>query len=189
MISRVQWFVLQQCSVTCASILHCINSSKPGWQRSMIHGYWVKGNSAVSYIHIHELAKFLLTIIQQSHKLPSYDIYAASPDGSTSHQELFDIATKDYFGEPVKPIHIPKWIAYPGVLLRTMLGKMKITPPPFEKLWMLKYVDLRLNVNSGYTRKSLGWEPSPRHLIERRLLFLLARMVTRWNGIRRMKQP
>ncbi len=83
-----------------------------------------KGNSAVSYIHIHELAKFLLTIIQQSHKLPSYDIYAASPDGSTSHQELFDIATKDYFGEPVKPIHITKWIAYPGVFLRKMIWKM-----------------------------------------------------------------
>ena len=144
-----------------------------------------KGKLAVSYIHIHELAKFLLlNIIQQSHKLPSYDIYAASPDGCTSHKELFDIATKDYFGEPVKPIHIPKWIAYPEVFMRTMLGKMRITPMPFEKFWMLKYVDLKLYVDSSYTRKKLGWEPSPRHLIEHRLLFLLARMKSNpveWN--------
>ena len=98
---------------------------------------------------------------------------------------MFDIATKDYFGEPVKPIHIPRWIAYPGVILRTLMGKMKITPPPFEKLWMLKYVDLKLNVDSSYTRKVLGWEPSARHLIERRLLFLLARMKSNpveWNA-------
>lgn len=143
-----------------------------------------RGESAVSYIHIHELAKLLLNIIQQSHKLPSFDIYAASPDGCTSHKELFEIATKDYFGEPVKPIHIPKWIAYPGILMRTMMGKIGITPPPFERLWMLKYLDLKLIVDSSYTRKALGWEPSPRHLIERRLLFLLARMKSNpveWN--------
>jgi NADP-reducing hydrogenase subunit HndD len=135
-----------------------------------------KGESAVSYIHIHELAKVLLTIIQQSHKLPSYDIYAASPDGCTSHKQLFEIATKDFFGEPSKPINIPRWLAYPGVFLRNLMGKIGITDPPFEKFWMLKYVDLKLNIDSSFTRKTLGWEPSPRHLIERRLLFLLARM-------------
>ena len=49
---------------------------------------------------------------------------------------------------------------------------------------MLKYVDLKLNVDSSYTRKTLNWEPSPRHHIERRLLFLLARMKSNpveWN--------
>jgi hypothetical protein len=49
---------------------------------------------------------------------------------------------------------------------------------------MLKYVDLKLNVDSSYTRRVLSWEPSPRHQIERRLLFLLARMKSNpveWN--------
>jgi NADH-quinone oxidoreductase subunit G/[NiFe] hydrogenase diaphorase moiety small subunit/NADP-reducing hydrogenase subunit HndD len=41
---------------------------------------------------------------------------------------------------------------------------------------MLKYVDLKLNVDSSYTRKELNWDPSQRYLIERRLLFLLSRM-------------
>jgi len=135
-----------------------------------------KGESAVSYIHINDLIKLLLTIIQHSHHLPSFDIYAGSPDGCTSHRELFEIATKDYFGEPVKPIFIPKIIAYPGIFFRILLGKLHLTPPPFERYWMLKYVDLKLNVDSAYTRKILDWEPSQRYRIERRLLFLLARM-------------
>jgi len=135
-----------------------------------------KGESAVSYIHINDLIKIFLTVIQQSHQLPTYDIFAASPDGCTSHKELFEIATKDYFGEAVKPIFIPKFIAYPGILFRIILSKLKLTPPTFERFWMLKYLDLKLNVDSSYTRARLKWEPSPRYHIERRLLYLLARM-------------
>jgi len=41
---------------------------------------------------------------------------------------------------------------------------------------MLRYVDLKLNVDASYTRNALDWEPSPRYHIERRLLFLLARL-------------
>ncbi len=135
-----------------------------------------KGESAVSYIHINELTKVLLSIIHKNHLLPAYDIYAASPDGCTSHRQLFGLATRDFFGEPVKPFFIPKLIAYPGIFFRILLGKLKLTPPPFERYWMLKYLDLQLNVDSSYTRQALNWEPSQRYLIERRLLFLLSRM-------------
>lgn len=135
-----------------------------------------KGESAVSYIHIADLSKLLLTIINRSHLLPTYDIYAASPDGCTSHKELFEIATRDYLGTPVKPIHIPRLIAIPGILFRNLIGKLGITEMPFERLWMLKYLDLKLFVDASYTRKVLEWEPSPRYHITRRLLFMLARM-------------
>ena len=135
-----------------------------------------KGESAVSYIHINDLTKFILSVIVQSDRLPSYDIYAASPDGSTSHRELFEIATQDFLGEPVKPIFMPKLLAYIGIFMRIMLGKLKITPPPFERYWMLKYLDLKLNADASYTRKALNWVPSQRYHVTRRLLFLLARM-------------
>lgn len=135
-----------------------------------------KGESAVSYIHINDLVRFLLTIVQQSHQLPAYDIYAASPDGCTSHRELFEIATRDFFGEPVKPIFIPKLIAYPGIFFRILLWRIGLTPKPFERYWMLKYLDLKLNIDASYTRSQVNWEPSQRYVVERRLLFLLSRM-------------
>lgn len=135
-----------------------------------------KGESAVSYIHINDLIRFLLTVIQQSHQLPAYGIYSASPDGCTSHKELFQIATRDFFGESVKPIFIPKMLAYPGIFFRILLGKIGLTPPPFERYWMLKYLDLKLNIDASYSRSQLGWVPSQRYMIERRLLYLLSRM-------------
>ncbi|MEI6050977.1 MAG: NAD(P)-dependent oxidoreductase, partial [Bacteroidota bacterium] len=135
-----------------------------------------KGNSAVPYIHIHDLARLVLTILQNSHVLPSFDVYAASPDGSTSHRELFGIATKDFFGTQVKPLFIPRILAYPGIAIRILLGKLKITAPPFERFWMLKYLDLKLDTDASYTRKALKWEPLTRLHINRRLLFILAKM-------------
>ncbi|MEI6683876.1 MAG: NADH-dependent [FeFe] hydrogenase, group A6 [Bacteroidota bacterium] len=144
-----------------------------GYDSRMLGG---KGNSAVPYIHIHDLARLILTVIQNTHHLPAFDVYAASPDGSTSHRELFGIATKDYFGTAVKPLYIPRLMAYPGIMVRILLGKLKITPPPFERFWMLKYLDLRLDTDSSYTRRTLNWEPLPRLHINRRLLFLLAKM-------------
>ena len=135
-----------------------------------------KGESAVPYIHIHDLARLILTVIQKSHLLPQFDIYAASPDGSTSHKELFEIATRNYFGVRVKPIFIPTLIAYPGVAVRIIMGKLKLTPEPFERFWMLKYVDLKLDTDASYSRQVLGWEPLTRLHIMRRLMFLLARM-------------
>jgi len=135
-----------------------------------------KGNSAVPYIHIHDLSRLILKILENSHVLPSYDVYAASPDGSTTHQELFGIATRDYFGTPIKPIFIPRILAYPGIAVRILLGKLRITPPPFERFWMLRYLDLRLDADASYTRNVLKWEPLSRLHINRRLLFLLAKM-------------
>ncbi|HTX87668.1 MAG TPA: NADH-dependent [FeFe] hydrogenase, group A6 [Bacteroidales bacterium] len=144
-----------------------------GYDSRMLAG---RGESAVSYIHINDLTKILYTIIRKSDQLPAYAIYAASPDGSTTHKELFEIATLDYLGEPVKPILIPRLLAYPGIFFRILMGKLKITPPPFERYWMVKYIDLKLNVDSSLTRKLLDWAPTPRYHIKRRLLFLLARM-------------
>jgi NADP-reducing hydrogenase subunit HndD len=135
-----------------------------------------KGLSAVSYIHIADLSKVLLSIINKSHLLPTFDIYSASPDGCTSHKELFGIATRDYLGFPVKPIHMPKFLAGPGIVFRNILGSLGITEMPFERLWMLKYLDLQLHIDSSYTRQALHWEPSARYHITRRLLFILAKM-------------
>ena len=136
-----------------------------------------KGNSAVSYIHIHDLCQLLRIVFKKTNELPDYDIYNASPDGSTSHRELFEIVTRYYFGESIKPIHLPKLLAYPGIILRKLLQKLHLTcDEPFERFWMIKYIDLKLDTDSFYTRETLGWNPTSRYHIKRRLLFLLEKM-------------
>jgi nucleoside-diphosphate-sugar epimerase len=136
-----------------------------------------KGESAIPYIHINELITIFRAIFKKNSELTNYEIFLASPEGSTSHKELFEISTRYFFGQPVKPYYLPKTLAYPGLLAKHLLKYFGLTcEEPFERFWMINYIDLKLNADSSYTRKILEWEPIKRFHISRRLLFLLEKM-------------
>ena len=146
---------------------------KKGYDSRILAG---KGFSGVSYIHIYDLARLMKTVLKKHEELPIDSTYVASPDGSSTHLDLFKISTKDYFGKERRPIFLPKFLAYPGILVRIWMGKLKITPPSFEQLWMVKYINDQLKVDASKTRKELNWDTTPRYHILRRLLFLLVNM-------------
>lgn len=136
-----------------------------------------RGESAIPYIHIKDLCQLIHLIILKTNELPNFDIYNASPNGSTSHKELFEIATRYFYGEVINPVHLPKLLAYPALVVRKMLKIFKLTSEdPFEQFWMIRYIDKKLNVDASYTTSMLNWEPKPRYHILRRLLFLLEKM-------------
>lgn len=142
------------------------------WNARILGG---RGESAVTYIHVSDLIRFFLTIFRKSGALPPYDLYNASPNGSTSHRHLFETATHYYFGHAVRPRFVPRAIAYPGILGRVLIGRMTGCRP-FERPWMVRYIDRKLSVDSSYTRNTLGWEPTPRYHVLRRLLFMIEKM-------------
>ena len=55
--------------------------------------------------------------LERSAELPDYAIYQASPDGATSQAELFELATRFHSSESTRPIHMPRLLAAPGVVL------------------------------------------------------------------------
>ncbi len=134
-----------------------------------------KGESAVPYIHVKDLVKMFLRVFERTDSLPRLNTFIASPNGSVSHKDLFKTATKYYYGKEMTPIPLPKFIAGPGLLLRSfvygLLGK-----EPFEQPWMVKYIDLKLSVDASATYQALEWEPTSRYHILRRLLFLTEKM-------------
>ncbi|MBC8214492.1 MAG: NAD(P)-dependent oxidoreductase [Candidatus Marinimicrobia bacterium] len=139
------------------------------WDSKILGG---KGQSAVPYIHTNCLGYLLQIILNKTDELPSIDTYIASPDGSTSHRELFELSTRLFFGNAPKPFLMPITIAAIGIYLQYYFGKM-IGKLPFERPWMVGYIDKKLSVDSSYTRKVLEWKPKVRHTIERRLLYLI----------------
>lgn len=142
------------------------------WKSKVLGG---KGESAVPYIHSKDLNKLVLTILEKHDDLPRFDTYIASPDGSTSHRELFEMATRFFFGRKIKPIFMPKFLAYPGVIFLDFFGRL-IGKRPFERPWMIKYLDWKLHTDASYTREALSWAPTPRYHILRRLLFMIEKM-------------
>lgn len=136
-----------------------------------------RGESAIPYIHIRDLCQMLQIIMAKTKTLSKFNIFNASPNGSTSHNELFQISTRYYFGEAIKPFHLPKYLVYPALVVRRFLKIFRLTTKePFEQFWMIQYIDKKLNVDSSYTQSILGWQPTARYHLKRRLLFLLEKM-------------
>ncbi len=134
-----------------------------------------RGESAVPYIHIKDLNKLFFRIIEISDRLPRLGIYNASHQGCVSHNELFKTATKYYHGHDIKPIRIPKIPATLGLIIRSFL-RWLVGKETLEKPWMAEYIDKELRVDASATYRALGWKPTPRYHILRRLLFLTEKM-------------
>ncbi len=142
------------------------------WNARIIGG---KGKSAVPYLHVKDVNYFFVNIILKTDHLGKCDILIASPDGSTTHEELYEIAVKYRFGSYIKPLHMPKQLAWAGVFFMDLIGRF-IGRRPFERPWMIKYVDHQLNVDASVTRAKLDWKPVQRLQIKRRILFLIEHM-------------
>jgi len=134
-----------------------------------------KGQSAIPYIHVHDLVQFFLRMIDKSDELEQHITLNAGPDGTTTHLELFRIATQYHYAKPHKPFCINKHLLVPMILARRLLSRLR-GKEAFEQLWMLDYVDKQLVAENAKTRNILAWEPTPRKTITRRLVFLIENM-------------
>jgi nucleoside-diphosphate-sugar epimerase len=141
------------------------------WQSRMLAG---KGITAIPYLHIEDLARFVTIDIQRKNEQPC-EILIASPDGSTTHQELFETAVCYQLRQKKRPILLPKWFARMGLQLRDW-GGMVIGDRPFERPWMGRYIDSNLQVDASHTRRLLKWQPVHRYDVRRRLFFMIENM-------------
>ena len=144
------------------------------WNARLLGG---RGESAVPYLHIRDLVSLLLRVIERSDILPGFAVYNASPSHSTSHQDLYCAARRFLYGHVCSPVHIPRWLAIPAVALRQAVFDA-LGRPPFERTWMLRYIDQDLRVDSSRTQAETGWSPTPRYDLCRRLLILIENMKT-----------
>lgn len=143
-----------------------------GWKARIIGG---RGRSAIPYLHIHDMVAFLRRLIQLADSLPRLGTYVASVEECCSHLSLYTIATRYFYGHTPPPRHMPRLLARLGVRLLDLLGRL-VRRRPFERPWMMRYIDQRMPVDAGRTRQQLGWRPTPRYDIRRRLLFLVENM-------------
>jgi hypothetical protein len=88
---------------------------------------------------------------------------------------MYRAAMKFFTGRPARPLHIPRLLAWPGVAVRQFVMDL-IGKPPFERTWMLRYIDRDLRVDAQQTEKMLGWKSAPRYDLSRRLLILIDNM-------------
>lgn len=147
------------------------------WNSRIIAG---KGETSITYIHINDLIRLLIRIIEINESLPRINLFVASPPGTVSHKDLFKTATKYYYEQRINPFRIPKWFALMGVVMRSFLGKI-FGNVPFECPWMIQYVDTNLIVEPSVTNKVLLWKTTQRYDVLRRLLFMVDKIKNNQN--------
>jgi nucleoside-diphosphate-sugar epimerase len=139
------------------------------WNARILGGH---GLSAIPYLHVRDAAAFVLRALERSGDLKPAAVLLASTDGAVSHQELFESATAHAFGAARRAIHVPRYLCKPGLWVRNLAGRV-VGEQPFERPWMARLVDKRLDVDAGRTRRLLDWESHPRLGVLNRIPFML----------------
>jgi len=139
------------------------------WNSRILAG---RGESAIPYLHVRDAARFLHLLLERIDLPLDREVLVCSTDGAVSHRELHELATLAEHGERARPILLPRWLCRAGVWSRDMLGRV-LGNRPFERPWMVRYIDRRLTVDASRTRIRLGWIPRARLEIGRRMPFLI----------------
>lgn len=161
-----------------------------GWNARVLGG---RGKTALPYLHVLDAASFVLRAIEDPPPARTCETLIASPDTPVSHLQLFGASTLGWFGERRTPLLVPVTLARFGVAGLHVIGRAT-GEVPFERGWMLDYVDQRMAVDASATRARVPWFPRERLSILRRLPFLLDRRkidFEEWLGRNRaaMKRP
>ncbi len=144
------------------------------WNHRMLGG---RGESAIPYLHVHEVPPFFRALLHRVHELPARQVLICGADRAVSHNELFHSVMQYTSGQKVKPIHMPRALCGPGMQVMDLVGQL-LGERPFERPWMAEYIDQVLAIDSTHTRRLLHWGTRPRLEILRRMPFLLENLKT-----------
>ncbi len=139
------------------------------WNSHILGG---RGESAVPYLHVRDAIVFLSRVLEKRRELGPAEVLIGSPNGSTSHAELYRAVTAAAHGAPSAAIKVPRPLATVGVYGRDWLGR-KLGDRPFERPWMASMIDLKLEVDARHTHARLGWWPRPRLDVVHRMPFVV----------------
>ncbi len=139
------------------------------WDARILAG---RGEAAIPYFHVNCAVRTMIGILEFSQQLKDFDIYAASPKRSIAVKEIFAQGTRLFFGSSPHAILLPKPLAASGLVARDLLGRA-LDRRPFERPWMARYIDRRMDVDPSYTRRAIPVALRRRLLLDRRLPFLV----------------
>ncbi len=117
-----------------------------------------QGTTGMPYIHRHDVVRIVRSCIEAHDTLGSYEVFLASQQGAVTHKDLFAVIHQGVRGKTAPTaITVPRWAARLGLHARRAIGAI-LGRVPFERPWMLKYVDRPWVVDTTYTRNRLGWD-------------------------------
>lgn len=144
------------------------------WNSRILGG---KGRSAIPYLHVREVAPFFRRVLSRLDRITQRQVLIASVNHTMDHRDLYDLANVNYRGRRVRPFLMPGPLCKLGVWGRDLIGRL-LGNRPFERPWMVQYIDARLEVDASTTQLLLDWEPRDRLDLYRRMPFMVEHLKT-----------
>lgn len=131
---------------------------KSWWGRSPLRRVVVgRGDSGMPYVHRDDLVRLVRACMDREAELADHEVFVASQRGTVLHRDLFPIVRRARRGAgSLEPILVSPAVARIGLGLKRMFGTVTGNPP-FERPWMLRYVDRPWVVDASYTEERLHW--------------------------------
>ena len=142
------------------------------WRSKVLAG---KGESAIPYVHIRDVVNFFKQLLTKPASVKSGEVLIVSTEGSTSHLDLYKLATRYHYGKENKPLYMPKIMCALGIYVINFFKRL-FKQEIFEQPWMIQYIDKKLNVKLSLTPALINWRPNARLKIDKRFPFLIERM-------------
>ncbi len=144
------------------------------WNARVLGG---RGASAIPFLHVRELPVFFRRVLDRLDSVGQREVLICSPSSTVSHRELFDLANLNFRGRHRKPLCMPAPLCRVRVWARDLVGRL-LGNRPFERPWMVRYIDWDLAVDGSRSQQKLGWQPRQRLAIARRIPFMIEHIKT-----------
>jgi nucleoside-diphosphate-sugar epimerase len=144
------------------------------WNSRILGG---RGESAIPYLHIREIPSFFRKLLEHLDEIGQREVTICSPNTTVNHRELYELANQNFRGRSIRPFCMPSLLARVGVWGRDIMGRL-LGNRPFERPWMVEYIDWDLAVDASRTHTRLGWRPRARLQVERRVPFMIENLKT-----------
>ncbi|MHC4094172.1 MAG: NAD-dependent epimerase/dehydratase family protein [Planctomycetota bacterium] len=118
------------------------------------------GRTGFPYVHRDDFVRLIRRCIERDAQLDRHEVLMACQNGAVLHEDLFPIVRRAVTGRPAdKPLSVPASLARIGVGMRLALGAVT-GQMPYERPWMLRFVDRPWIVDATHTRDRLQWSCS-----------------------------
>ena len=95
------------------------------------------------------------------HELEPSNVFLASQRGAVLHQQLISaINSLSTHSRKLRPIYVPRKISKFTVRILRAVGELSGNVP-FERPWMIDYVDRPWTIDTSETRQILDWDCTP----------------------------
>jgi nucleoside-diphosphate-sugar epimerase len=139
------------------------------WNARILGG---RGESAIPYLHIREIPGFFRRLLERLDDVGQREVVICSPSTTVSHIELYELANLNFRSAVRKPLRMPAPLCRIGVWARDLLGRA-LGNRPFERAWMVEYIDWDLAVDASRSYGKLRWRPRERLAVKRRIPFMV----------------